>query len=146
MNIKFKELIEKTIKSYEGKDLASVDKRLLKGILIRKNFEVEKKKDNMMEAMKNMLLGGLSEKNHDNHNDKTEKPKAVGGGFGALFAKYKQEAEDEEKNKVTREDFNIGIKVIPLIGHKEDAIEVKEVKNTNPMGLLFKGMGGGSTP
>lgn len=68
LNLKFKEMIEKTIKSFEGKDLAQVDKRLLKGILIRKNFEVEKKKDNMMEAMKNMLLGGLTEQNDNQEN------------------------------------------------------------------------------
>ena len=36
---KFRSLIEKTIKSFEGKDLTEIDHKLLKGIVIKKHIE-----------------------------------------------------------------------------------------------------------
>mmetsp|Transcript_44529 Transcript_44529/g.43182 ORF Transcript_44529/g.43182 Transcript_44529/m.43182 type:complete len:185 (-) Transcript_44529:361-915(-) len=98
LQTKFKDLVDITIKSYEGKELGQVDKRLLRGILERKSFE-DKKKDTMIEAMKNMLLGGLTNEPEEGTGEKTtNKPKPV-GGFAAMFSKYKEEAEQELKVK-----------------------------------------------
>jgi hypothetical protein len=94
LSLRFNELVERTIRSFEGKDLASIDKRLLKGILERKSYN-DKKKDTMMDAMKNVLLGGLTGEDNKKEDGNT-KPQAK-GGFGAMLNKYKVEATSHDK-------------------------------------------------
>jgi hypothetical protein len=53
---KFRQKLEGTIKSYEGKDLNEMELKLIKGLMMRSMEDKDKNIDRIMETLKKYLL------------------------------------------------------------------------------------------